>query len=67
MPDRNVTDNEIELLQQLATPGIVPTTTREFANLQRLGLVLVQDETGVVELTPLGKAWVTSQHPVASH
>ena len=45
----------------LALPAIVPTTTREFANLANLGLVIVEDETGIVTLTPLGKSWAVTQ------
>ena len=63
----DVTERELELLQAL--PAIVPTTTREFANLANLGLVIVEDETGIVTLTPLGKSWAVTQEllPQAPH
>ena len=58
---RSVSDLEIELLYRLNEPTALPTASREFANLRQLGLVFVQDKTGLAELTPLGKAWVSTQ------
>lgn len=58
---REDTDSEIEFLQSLAAPALVPTTTREFAKLNKLGLIFLKDTTGQAELTPLGKAWFSTQ------
>lgn len=57
----DVTEREIEVLQSLAASQPVPTTTPEFANLKSLGLIFIQDGSGLAKLTPLGKAWLTAE------
>lgn len=62
-----ISDSEVQLLQTLSEPAIIPTTTREFANLRHLGLIFLEDQSGRVRLTPLGKAWMKTQARWGTH
>jgi len=58
---------EIELLQTLYRPAIVPENTAEFLRLRNLGLVFTDQATGLSQLTPLGKSWLLSQSLPGNH
>ena len=58
---------ELELLQTLYRPALVPERTAELAHLRNLGLVFVDPQTGYAQVTPLGRSWLWSQTNPASY